>query len=151
MANKTIIILTIAILAITAYAEEINLEQIKEEYNANMANMPNMAKKVLGNENIHAYITGDKEYALITKNGKIEELTEWKDKDNNGKNDDWETNKIKPTMEVRTSTETVERIANSKEPEKEFKKAWGKDIKFKGLRIRSKLKLFGLGIFTKII
>ena len=86
--------------------------------------------------------------AASTKNGKITEIGNWIDKNNNGKYDLWEKKNKTATMKVYMNIDALQEISNENNKVKAFKDAWGKDIKFEGTTIISKIKvaLIGAGI-----
>ena len=137
-------------LAFAQTTEDEQLTKVTTMYNNQVRNLPNFAKGFLGDESLHIYFTDDTgvktEYAAITKNGEITEIAKWIDSNNNGNHDLWQDKGISPTMAVYLDQATLTKIWQADDSASEFKKAWGKEIKYKGLTFGTKFKTFFMGI-----
>ena len=127
------------------------ISQIMKNYNNQMNNLPSLAKTFMGDENIIMSISKDNltmKVAASTKNGKIIEIGNWIDENNNGRYDLWEKKNKTATMKVYMNIDSLQKISNSDNKVKAFKEAWGKDIKFEGITLLSKIKvtLMSIGI-----
>ncbi|MCD6576139.1 MAG: hypothetical protein J7K73_03190 [Nanoarchaeota archaeon] len=122
------------------------------EYNNQITNLPGIAKNMLGNENLHIFFEfGNEtiEYAAKTRDGMIVETGNWIDGDNDGNYDLWQEKGERTTMKVYFDQAAIEKIAESDNPVKAFKEAWGNEIKYEGVTATSKIKTFfmDVGVF----
>ncbi|MBW2992801.1 thrombospondin type 3 repeat-containing protein [Candidatus Woesearchaeota archaeon] len=122
--------------------DESELQQHIDTYNANLDNLPESLKGLIGNERVNIYIAvnGDEiVYGAVTKDAKI---TEYK-----------EGGIEKPTIKVYTTDKTIRKIINSSNPVSAVTKAIkSKEIKYKGVGFFKKFKTgfmkLGFGIYT---
>jgi hypothetical protein len=135
--------------------EEISMtrlfSEIMKNYNSQMNNLPEIVRRFMGKENIHMKMTKGNmtiEVAAVTENGKITEIGNWIDKNENGNYDLWDKEGKTTTINVYMNIDKLEKVSQSDDKIKAFKEAWGKDIKFDGVNIVSKIKvlLMGAGI-----
>jgi hypothetical protein len=107
------------------------LDQVKEDYNSNIENIPGFVRKLIGTERINCYVEteGGDEVILsaITEKGMIEEL----------KLEELE----EPTMIVHTSEATIEAILEAEDPVAMLKQALKNDeLTYKAQGFTKKLK-----------
>ncbi|MFC2174810.1 hypothetical protein ACFLQ2_02975 [archaeon] len=147
-------ILLMLVMMAGVLAQPIDLNYIKNTYNSNIDLLPQFVKSVIGNENLHIYYTtsdgSTHEYAAITKDAMITEAANWVDANGDGNHDPWAVKGMSPSMELRVTEATLLQIASSSDPLKALQKAWGKDIKFKGLGIIPGVKTFFMDISMAI-
>lgn len=130
-----------------------NMNNIVSTYNSNVDQVPEFVKAVIGNENLHIYFTNTAgqtmEFAVITRNGAIQEASVWQDKNSNKNHDAWDSRGTRATMAFYISEDIIRKIAESNDPLNAFKQAWGKEIKFEAIDFGANLKiiLMNIGMF----
>lgn len=118
------------------------IQQIADFYNVNMNQLPDVVKRVMGTETIIAHITfkdgSTAEVGFKTRNGLITNVS------------------MEPypnsTMILYLSEEALEKIRTSDDKIGAFLDAWGKDIRWEGLTVGTKIKIFlvsaGMDIYS---
>ncbi len=124
----------IALVSTYNYLSQEQLDMAVSTYNKFIDKVPENIKEILGNEIIELhYVLNGTEYlaGVKTENGKITESS------------------IKPydksTVALFVGEETINKISSSKNPVQELKKAWGSEIKWKGITLKSKIKAWFMG------
>lgn len=138
-------------------SQAIAFDETIEHYNGNVKAMPPFITGFLGDETVRTQVKLDDGSTIIASSdcnggeivsseiiGKIDPENEARiSKTNELVIDD---QKKEYTVAVYIDEETIKRIASSKNPQKEFVNAWGKDIKYEGLNFFSGTKTFFIGI-----
>ncbi|MFH1785396.1 MAG: DUF922 domain-containing protein [Candidatus Micrarchaeota archaeon] len=136
--------------------QENSFDDSIDNYNQNVKTMPPLITDFLGDETVRTHVKlSDGSTAIAGSNckaGQIEssELIGNVDSENEmliSKNELLINNQKKEyTVALYIDEDTIERIANSKNPQKEFVNAWGTEIRYEGLNIFSGTKTFFIGI-----
>ena len=113
-----------------------DVSRLVDLYNNNVKKLPEIVRSVIGTETIRVSITcKDGTIQTIgakTEKGLIKEFQETPYPDS--------------TLALYISEETMEKIATSNDPLVALQKAWGKEIRYEGLTIVKRIKVFSMDI-----
>jgi hypothetical protein len=127
----TLLLLIAPVIASNDFQNFLNksTEQLKQEYNSNLASVPWIIKTIIGSERINFYLTAESEqiiFGAIMKKARILELKKEKI--------------THPTLNVYVSEETINKIINK---ELTLQQALDtKEIRIESQRIRTSIKLW---------
>jgi hypothetical protein len=119
-------------------AEDINLDQLVETYNANVDEAPDIARGQLAGQTIEIRVGEGDEMAKKDTGESLHVTTA-----ESGRITDYEKGDAEsPTIRIRTNEDTLEDIAQAEEPGKEFNQQYEDgDIKVGGVTMTEKVKV----------
>lgn len=118
-----------------------DVSRLVDLYNNNVKKLPEIVRSVIGTETIRVTITYKNGTSQIigakTEKGLIKEYQETPYPDS--------------TLALYISEEGIEKIATSDDPLAALQKAWGKEIRYEGLTIVKRIKVFSVDVGFKLL